>query len=141
MIEVQVYGYHISCWDLGVNFYVFDDDKPIKSGFKFIKLPGVPLLPPFATFRTTVEPEIIEIQVYGYHTLLGSNSYAFDNEKSIKVVSSLSNIRCATFTIALFATFTFRTTAELKIITIQIYGKNTLSGPIGHSNCLIRVSE
>jgi len=113
---------------LGINSYVFDNDKPIKSGFKFIKLHRVPLLPPFATFRTTAEPKIIEIQVYGYHTLLGSNSYAFDSEKSIKVVSSLSNIRCATFTIALFATF--RTTAELKIITIQIYGKNTLSGPM-----------
>jgi hypothetical protein len=50
MIEIQIYGYHIYTIMIGVNPYVFDDDRSIKSGFKFVKLFGVPLLPLFATF-------------------------------------------------------------------------------------------
>jgi hypothetical protein len=43
---------------IGVNPYVFDDDRSIKSGFKFVKLFGVPL---FTTFWATAEPKINEI--------------------------------------------------------------------------------
>jgi hypothetical protein len=48
MIEIQIYGYHTMM--IGVNPYVFDDDRSIKSGFNCVKLFGVPLLPLFSTF-------------------------------------------------------------------------------------------
>jgi hypothetical protein len=51
---------------LGLNSYVYDDDKSIKSGLKFIKPFGVPLLPLFATFGTTAERKIIEILICDY---------------------------------------------------------------------------
>jgi hypothetical protein len=35
---------------IGVNRYVFDDDTSIKSGFKFVKLFGVPLFTTFCHF-------------------------------------------------------------------------------------------
>jgi hypothetical protein len=60
---------------IGVNPYVFDDDRSIKSGFKFVKLFGVPLFTTFCHFLSTAELKINEIQIYGYHTLLGVNSY------------------------------------------------------------------
>ena len=40
---------------VGVNSYVFDDGKSMKSGFKFIWPSGVPV---FASFGATAEPEI-----------------------------------------------------------------------------------
>ena len=38
----------------------------------------------FSTFWTTAELKINEIQIYGYHTLLGVKSYVFDDDISIK---------------------------------------------------------
>ena len=68
---------------LGLNSYVSDDDKSIKSCLKFIRPSGVPLLPLFATIGATAERKIIEILIHDYHTLLGANSYVFDDDKSI----------------------------------------------------------
>ena len=45
----------------------------------------------FATIGATAERKIIEILIHDYHTLLGANSYVFDDDKSIKVVSRLLN--------------------------------------------------
>ena len=85
IIEILIYGYHTL---VGVNSYVYDDNKSIKRCFNSMRLSGVPL---FATFWATAEAKIIETQVYGYQTLLGVNSYVFDNDKSIK--SSLKFIK------------------------------------------------
>ena len=81
IIEIQIYGYHTL---LGLNSYVSDDDKSIRSCLKFIRPSGVPLLPLFATIGATAERKIIEILIHDYHTLLGANSYVFDDDKSIK---------------------------------------------------------
>ena len=71
---------------LGLNSYVSDDDKSIKSCLKFIRPSGVPLLPLFATIgaTATAERKIIEILIHDYNTLLGANSYVFDDNKSIE---------------------------------------------------------
>jgi hypothetical protein len=79
--NLNLWRYHTL---LGLNSYVSDVDKSFKSGLKFIKLSGVPLLPLFATFRATAERKIIEILIYDYRTLQGANSYVFDDNKSIK---------------------------------------------------------
>jgi hypothetical protein len=63
MIEILIYSYHTL---LGVNSYVYDDDKSIKRGFNFMGLSGVSL---FATFEATAEPKIIEIQ-WPYQALI-----------------------------------------------------------------------
>jgi hypothetical protein len=79
MIKILIYGYHTL---LGVNSYVYDDDKSIKRSFNFIEPFGVPL---FATFWATAETKIIEIQIYGYHTMMiGVYPYVFDDDRSIK---------------------------------------------------------
>ena len=85
MIKILIYGYHTL---LGVNSDVYDDDQSIERGFNFVSPLGVPL---FATFWAIAYPKIIEIQTYGYHTLLGLNSYVSDDDKSIK--SGLKFIR------------------------------------------------
>jgi hypothetical protein len=72
---------------------------------------------------------MIEIQIYGYYTLLGVASYVFDDDRSVKSasgckiieLSSVSTIQCVTFA-------TFGATADPKTIEIQIYSKHTLSG-------------
>jgi hypothetical protein len=61
----------------------------------------VPLLPLFTTFGATAEPKMIKILIYGYHTLLGVNSYVYDDDKSIK--RSFNFIE--PFGVPLFATF------------------------------------
>jgi hypothetical protein len=64
IIEIQIYGYHTL---LGLNSYVSDDDKSIRSCLKFIRPSGVPLLPLFATIGATAERKIIEILIHDYH--------------------------------------------------------------------------
>ena len=64
MIVIQIYGYHTL---LGLNSYVSDDDKSIRSCLKFIRPSGVPLLPLFATIGATAERKIIEILIHDYH--------------------------------------------------------------------------
>ena len=110
IIEIQIYGYHTL---LGLNSYVSDDDKSIRSCLKFIRPSGVPLLPLFATIGATAERKIIEILIHDYHTLLGANSYVFDDDKSIK--SGFKIIKLSG--VLLFTTF--EATAEPKIIEIQ----------------------
>ena len=63
IIEIQIYSYHTI---LGLNSYVPDDHKSIKSGLKFIRLSCVPLVPLFATFRATAEHKIIQMLIYDF---------------------------------------------------------------------------
>ena len=97
IIKILIYGYHIF---LGVNSYVYDAHKSIKRCFNFIRPCSVPL---FATFWATADPKIIEILIYGYHTVLGVNSYVYDDVKSIKIY--LIFIRLSD--VPLFATFCY----------------------------------
>ena len=85
-------------------------------GFKFIRTSGVPLLPLFATFWATADPKIIKILIYGYHILLGVNSYVYDDDTSIKIYFIFIRSSGVPF----FATFWV--TAEPKFIEIIIYG-------------------
>jgi hypothetical protein len=55
----------------------------------------------FATFGATAEPKMIKFPIYGYHTLLGVNSYVYDDDKSNK--RGLNFI--IPFGVPLFATF------------------------------------
>ena len=60
IIEMQMHYYHTM---RGLNSYVPDDHKSIKSGLNFIRLSCVPLVPLFATFRATAEHKIIQLLI------------------------------------------------------------------------------
>jgi hypothetical protein len=83
----------------------------------------VPLLPLFTTFGATAEPKIIKILIYGYHTLLGINSYVYDDDKSIK--RSFNFIKPSGVPLFEAPCVTFGATADPKTIEIQIYSKHT----------------
>jgi hypothetical protein len=109
----------------------------------------VPLLPLFTTFGATAEPKIIKILIYGYHTLLGINSYVYDDDKSIK--RSFNFIKPSGVPLFEAPCVTFGATAQTpKLskskftanISLRCNGPIRLSeGPIRHFDGLIRLSK